>query len=342
MIGGGQAGLAVAYCLQQLGRSALVLDAEVRPGDTWRKRYESLVLFTPSQYCGLPGMPFPAPRDTYPTKDEVAAYLEQYVVDKRLDVRNSCEVESLTLHPSGGRFEIAGAFGSMTAQHVVVATGAFRDPYLPPFAGRLDSSVVQLHSNAYRNPSSVSGRRVAVVGLGNSGAQIAEELCDDHEVTIVTERRPKRIPQRWLGRDIFWWFERAGMIDRVDRVSPRAGRRPSSARLIGTRVPHLLRRGRLALAPRVVGATGDSLELEGGELLTADTVIWATGYRNCYPWLKVPPVLGATGQPQHQQGISSVPGLYFLGVGHLSRKSSMFLGFVGRDAQRLAVAISSS
>lgn len=342
VIGGGQAGLATAHCVQRLNKRVVVLDASPRVGHTWRNRYDSLVLFTPAQYDGLPDSPFPAPRDTYPTKDHVADYLAQYAVDHSIQVQSSCGVTSLKCDAQSGRFEILSPLGSTIAKSVVVATGAFQHPFVPECALQLDCDVHQLHSSEYRNPSSIRGQRVAVVGLGNSGAQIAEELSSDYCVTVSSDRQPKRVPQRWLGKDIFWWLIRAGVIGRTDRREGRSGNSARASRLIGTKVPRLLREGRLSLRPRVTGAAGRSLQFADGSSLEVDTVVWATGYRNDYSWVHVRGVIDGDGIPVHSHGVSIVPGLYFIGVGRLSSKGSMFLGFVGREAERLASIIATT
>lgn len=341
VVGGGQAGLAIAHCAQRRGRQVTVLDAGERIGDAWRERYDSLVLFTPAQYSGLPDTPFPAARDTYPTKDEVAEYLAGYAAEHGLEVRSSCRVHSLTRAPHNHGFVLTTDLGAITARQVVVATGPFQRPYVPEYSAELGPSVHQLHSSEYRNPASVRGRTVTIVGLGNSGAQIAEELSEHFATSVSYDRMPKRFPQRAFGKDIFWWLLRAGSIDRHHETTE-ASSGVGASRLIGTRVPKLLRQGKLARRDRVIDADADRLHFADGTSGSTDTVIWATGYQNDFSWIDVPGAMDAAGLPVHSLGVGAVEGLYYIGLRGLSSNGSAFLGFVGRDAERLADHIARS
>jgi putative flavoprotein involved in K+ transport len=169
-IGGSQAGLAVGYHLRQRSLPFVILDDNHRIGDAWRKRWDSLRLFTPGRYNGLPGMPFPGSASSYPTKDEAADYLEAYAHTFELPVRTGIKVDRLS--KVGDRFEVISGEYKLFAENVVVATGASNNPRVPPFALELDESIVQLHSKEYRNPSQIQEGGVLVVGAGNSGAEI--------------------------------------------------------------------------------------------------------------------------------------------------------------------------
>lgn len=339
VIGGGQAGLAAARCLQRRGADPLVLDASDRIGDAWRRRYDSLVLFTPAQYDSLPDLPFPAPRNTYPSKDQVADYLELYADHHQLRVRSASHVTRLR-QQDDGLFRVDLGAESLPAGSVVIATGALQQPSLPPFATKLPVEIKQLHSSQYHNPGDVNGTSVLVVGAGNSGAQIAEELADRFDVCISFERLPKRLPQRVAGKDIFWWLQRAGVLDRTSDTAGSAETVVGAIPLIGSQLPRLLRDGKLRRVPRVIGASHDGVRTADGASINPSTIIWATGYRNDFSWVDIPHAINTQGQPLQRRGISTNdPRLGFIGLPGLHTKGSAFLGFVGRDADHLATSL---
>ena len=336
VIGAGQAGLAVGACLRQRGIDAVVLDSDIEVGASWRRRYDSLVLFSPAQYDGLPGVPFPAPKDTYPTKDDVADYLAEYAKTNELDVRPGSTVTRVSRHRDAFTVTLDGG-DTMVGDTVVIATGANQVPHVPDFASSLDADVVQLHSSAYRNPASVPDGRLLVVGAGNSGAQIAEELATLRHVVVAYRRLPPRLPQRFLGRDVIHWLVRTGIMHRPSK--PKAGGDPllvATTPLIGSGLPKLVRRGVVERRPRVVDASGRHVGFDDGTSAAVDVVLWATGYRHDFSWIAVDGALAENGAPRHERGVSTVPGLYFVGLPGLHTLGSGFLGFVGRDAEFVA------
>ncbi len=183
VIGGGQAGLAIAYHLAQQHRDFVILDAHERIGDAWRLRWDSLRLFTPAKYDGLPGMPFPGDRLGFPTKDEQADYLEAYAEHFGLPVRTGVHVDRVSR--VGDRFAVEAGARRWEAENVVLATGGHQVPRVPEFAGRLGASVLQVHSSDYRNPAQLRPGPVLVVGMGNSGAEIALDVSATHATTIA-------------------------------------------------------------------------------------------------------------------------------------------------------------
>jgi putative flavoprotein involved in K+ transport len=223
VVGGSQSGLAMAWHLQRQGLRFVVLEAGPEVGHVWRSRWDSLKLFTPAQYDALPGMPFPAPADTYPTKEPVADYLRAYVAAFNLPIRLDARVTRLSKTDDG--FEVQTAGRTYRARRVVVATGPFQVPFVPPMASKLDPAVTQLHSADYRNPQALPDGPVLVVGGGNSGFQIAEELAATRQVDLSIATRYPMLPQRLGGRDLFWWLTRLGLL-RVT-VTSRPGRRMS-------------------------------------------------------------------------------------------------------------------
>ena len=332
VVGAGQAGLAIGWYLARLGLRFQVLEASAELGRSWRSRWDSLTLFTPAQYDALPGMPFPAPADTYPTKEPVADYLRAYADAFRLPVRLNSRVTSLSR--SGDGFEVRTADETFSARRVVVATGPFQVPFVPPAAGGLDSPVTQLHSADYRNPQAPPDGPVLVVGGGNSGLQIAEELSASRRVDVSIGTSPPMLPQRLAGRDLFWWLTRLGLM-RVPAES-RLGRRVQARGefVIGTSRRQLKRAG-VTFRPRLVGADGRTVRFADGSTLDVGVVVWATGYRSDYSWISVPGVV-RNGRVAHRRGVTDVPGLYFLGLSWQHTRGSALLGFLDEDARHIA------
>jgi len=332
VVGAGQAGLAIGWYLARLGLRFQVLEASAELGRSWRSRWDSLTLFTPAQYDALPGMPFPAPADTYPTKEPVADYLRAYADAFRLPVRLNSRVTSLGR--SGDGFEVRTADETFSARRVVVATGPFQVPFVPPAAGGLDSAVTQLHSADYRNPQALPDGPVLVVGGGNSGLQIAEELSASRRVDVSIGTSPPMLPQRLAGRDLFWWLTRLGLM-RVPAES-RLGRRVQARGefVIGTSRRQLKRAG-VTFRPRLVGADGRTVRFADGSTLDVGVVVWATGYRSDYAWISVPGVV-RNGRVAHRRGVTDVPGLYFLGLSWQHTRGSALLGFLDEDARHIA------
>jgi putative flavoprotein involved in K+ transport len=338
VVGGSQAGLAMAWHLARQGLRFVVLEAAPDLGHTWRSRWDSLKLFTPAQYDALPGMAFPAPADTYPTKDPVADYLQAYAAAFDLPVRLDAKVTELR-RLDGGSFEVRTADASYRAGQVVVATGPFQVPFVPPPAAKLDPSVTQVHSADYRNPQALPDGPVLVVGGGNSGFQIAEELAATRTVDLSIATTYPMLPQRRLGRDLFWWLTRLGLL-RVT-VNSRVGQRMSRRDfVIGTNRRRLERAG-VRFRPRLVDAEGRTVRFADHSLLEdVGVVVWATGYRADYAWIHLPDVV-REGHVVHRRGVTEVPGLYFLGLSWQHTRGSALLGFVNDDAAYLAEQISS-
>jgi putative flavoprotein involved in K+ transport len=337
MVGGSQAGLAMAWHLAQQGLRFVVLEAGPEVGHVWRSRWDSLKLFTPAQYDALPGMAFPAPADTYPTKDPVADYLQTYANTFNLPVRLNARVTRLSKTDDG--FEVQTTDNSFRARQVAVATGPFQVPFVPPPAAKLDPSVTQVHSADYRNPQALPAGRVLVVGGGNSGFQIAEELAATRQVELSIATRYPMLPQRLAGRDLFWWLTRLGLM-RVT-VGSRPGRRMSRRDfVIGTNRRQLERAG-VRFRPRLVDADGRTVRFADHSLLEdVGVVVWATGYRPNYDWIHIPGVV-REGHVVHRRGVTEVPGLYFLGLSWQHTRGSALLGFVNDDAAWLADRIAS-
>jgi putative flavoprotein involved in K+ transport len=334
IIGAGQAGLALGHHLARRHANFLIVDAGPEVGAAWRNRWDSLRLFSPAQYDSLPGMPFPAPADTHPGKDQVADYLAGYARHFALPVRLNSPV--LALHrEADGSFVVTTPGETLRARQVVVATGPFQTPFLPPLAGQLDPGVRQLHSAEYRNPDQLpAGGRVLVVGAANSGLQIAAELSERTTVTVAVGAKPPELPQRILGRDLFFWLVKTGFftVPSTARIARRL--RARGDLVIGSRTSDLRRRG-VTFRPRLTGFTGRTATFADGSSTDVDAVVWATGYRPDYSWLHIPGVV-VDGAVRHEAGATDVPGLYFLGLPWQTRRGSALLGFVGADAEVLS------
>jgi len=342
VIGGGQAGLATGHAARLAGLRHLILDAGARTGDTWRDRYDSLTLFTPRAYSRLPGLDLEGDVNGYPTKDEIADYLESYASTFDLPVRHSRPVRRLSATP-GQSLTVETPQGSLKARSVVVATGPFQRPRTPGWAGEL--TVPQFHSAEYRNPGDVQGARVLVVGGGNSGAQIAEELArDGRAVTWAVSAPPRYVPSLVLGRSVFWWLDVTGVLSaHRDSVRGRLLRRRGDP-IFGGELRELISQGRVRQATTAVGAEGshgDRVVFEDGSIVTFEAVVWCTGFVNDYAWLDIDSPIGPDGVPAHRDGISTAdPRVGFVGLGWQFSRNSGLLGGVGSDAPRIVARLS--
>jgi putative flavoprotein involved in K+ transport len=340
VIGGGQAGLSVGYHLAKRGLKFVILDAHARIGDAWRKRWDSLRLFTPARYSSLTGMPFPALPYSFPTKDEFADYLEAYASRFRLPVH--CSRRATSLRRVDGVFRIDTGDQLYEAAQVVIAMSNYQRGRSPGFASQLDSSIVQLHSSDYKNPSQLQPGEVLIAGAGNSGSEIAMELSRSHRVWM-SGRDTGHVPFRIDG---FW--ARLIMLRLVLRVvfhylltirTP-VGRK-ARAKLIHVGGPLIrvkprdLQRVGVRRVAKVIGVRDGLPQLEGGRTLRVTNVVWCTGYHPNFSWIELPAFEG-DGAPRHTGGIvHEVPGLYFVGLHFLYSHSSTMIHGVGRDAKRI-------
>ena len=335
VIGAGQAGLATAWHLSRTGLRYVVLEAAAELGRSWSSRWESLRLFTPAEHDALPGMPFPAPAGTYPGKEAVAAYLRAYATAFDLPVELDARV--VGLRRTGAGFEVGSARRTWSAPQVIVATGPFHVPFVPPEAAGLDGTVTQVHSADYRSAGALPDGPVLVVGGGNSGFQIAAELAATRDVELSVGSAYVALPQRLLGKDLFWWLTRLGLM-RVTAES-RIGRRMQGRGefLIGTDRRTLQRSG-VRFRPRLVEATGRTAGFSDGSSAEVSVVVWATGYRPDYGWIDVPGVV-RDGRIVHHRGVTEVPGLYAVGLSWQHTRGSALLGFVADDAAHVTRAV---
>jgi len=335
VVGGGQAGLAIGYFLSQQGCDFTILEAAAEPAAAWRERWDSLKLFTSARYSGLPGLAFPGDPDRYPTRDEVVDYLTEYARHFDLPVRFGSRVGSSS--KAGERYVVAAGNRTYVADQVVVATGPFQVPVVPQLAADLALEVLQLHSSDYRSADQIPGGSVLVVGGGNSGFQIAEELAETHNVHLSIGSRQKPLPQRVLGRDLFWFLDATGLIRKS--AKSRIGRKLAGRdTLIGPRPGKRVRRHGVQPHGRAVEADGTSVGFDDGSRLDVRTVIWATGFRIDHTWIDLP-IFDGEGRLVHRRGVTDSPGLYFLGLTWQYTRGSALIGFVKEDAEHIAKQI---
>ena len=339
VIGGGQAGLAAGYHLTKRGRSCVILDAEERVGDSWRKRWPSLRLYTPARADGLPGMPFPASRHSFPTGHDMADYLEAYATRFDLPVRNGVHVDALS--KNGKRYLVIAGDGQIEAENVVVATGVMQVPVVPDFAAELDPRIEQLHSTAYRSPTQLQEGGVLVVGASHSGGDIAFEAAQEHR-TILSGRNTGQLPvsvESRRARAIFPLLK--FLATRVLTMDTPIGRkmrpeiRSHGAPLLRVRFADLEAAGVERVFARTVGVKDGMPMLEDGRVVDVSNVVWCTGFRSDYSWIDLPLEYDDGFPRQYRGAVQSLPGLYFVGMLFLHSFSSMLILGAGRDAERV-------
>jgi putative flavoprotein involved in K+ transport len=345
VIGGGQTGLTVGYYLAQFGQPFVIVDAGERIGDSWRQRWDSLRLFTPACYDGLPGWPFPASVWSFPTRDEMADYLQAYAARFDFPIRSGFRVDRL--FRAGNRYILASQDRRIEADNVVVAMSSYQRPTVPEFAMELDASILQLHSDQYRNPAQLRDGGVLVVGAGNSGADIALDVAG-RQPTWLSGRSVGHVPVRLEGvaaRLLLVRLTLRVLFHRVLTVNNSIGRRIQS-RVLSRGGPLIRVKPRdffaagIERVPRVVGASEGLPLLADQRVLTVSNVVWCTGFDPNFSWIDLPD-FRAQEPWRHSGVIPSQPGLYFVGLLFLYAMSSSMIHGVGRDAERVARLISS-
>jgi putative flavoprotein involved in K+ transport len=334
VVGAGQAGLAAGYHLKRAGLSFAILEAGDKPGGSWPGYYKSLTLFSPSRYSGMPGMPFPGPPDRYPTRDEVTAYLRRYAEAFGLPVKVGERVlrAERPAERAGAGFRVLTAGGGeYRARTLIAATGSFSKPHQPRFPNQGAFRGRILHAAEYRNAEAFRGKRVVVVGGGNSAMQIAHELAAIARTTLAT-RSPLRFePQTILGRDVHFWLSVTGLdrlpLGRLFDVSE-----PGAVVDDGTYAA-AVRAGRPDRRSVFSRFTQRGVVWDDGVEDAVDAVVLATGYRPNLDYLRPLGALREDGRPDQRGGVSrAVPGLYFVGLPFQTSFSSATLRGVGPDA----------
>jgi putative flavoprotein involved in K+ transport len=332
VIGGGQAGLTAGYYLCQRQLSFLILDKGSAIGESWKKRYDSLTLFTPRSYSSLPGLSLIGEEIKYPTKDEITDYLSLYANTFSLPMQLNTLVLKLDKEDY---FILSTTQGEFLSRNVIIATGPFQDPYIPDFSQLLSENILQLHSSKYKNPNQLKPGTTLVVGGGNSGAQIAFEISKESKVYLSVGHQLKFLPQDIGNKSIFWWFDKLGILKAnvLSKVGQFIRNKPDP--IFGFELKSQIKIGRVVLKPRVTSAEKNDLFFGDGSRLKVSNLIWSTGFKSDYSWINIPNVLDEKGLPIHQRGITTIHGLFFLGLPWQYRRGSALLQGVGTDAKYL-------
>ncbi len=304
IIGAGQAGLAMGYYLQQGNYNFVLLDEEKRIGDSWRKRYDSLQLFTPRAYCALPGMRLDGNQNEFPTKDEISNYLEAYA--KRFSIPVRLNINVSKIRKKGHAFEVFTPNEMLQSKRVIIASGAFQRPYIPSISQKLSNDTFQIHSSQYQSPIQIPEGSVLVVGGGNSGTQIAAELAKSRDVTIAVSYHLSFLPLKIMGRSIFAWLEKIGLL--YAGINTWRGRwfQKQKDPIFGYECRELIRNGAIALKPKVVNELQNKVVFSDDNTCHVQNVVWSTGFIPNYQWIEVEGKVNQAGLPIHIRGVSGV------------------------------------
>ncbi len=334
IIGAAQAGLSIAYFLKKNQRDFLILDKENEIGASWLNRWDSLSLFTPSEFNNLPGMEFPSPKGYYPSKEDVADYFKKYAREFDFPIKLEILVEGL--EKKDDYFEIKTNKGNLQAKNVIVGTGPFHIPYTPGFARNISPEIFQVHSNYYKNPSQLHPGKAMVVGAGDSGFQILDEISQTNRTVYFSgETNVKVLPQELLGKTLFWWLKKTGILgfNKDHWIGKKLSRNRQP--IIGTDVKAILKRENVVSVGKTIYAKNQIIQTEKAELTNLKNIIWATGYRPNFNWIEGLE-LSKDGYPKHYRGVSNIKGLYFIGLPWLYTRGSATLGGIKKDAAYLA------
>ncbi|HSL46128.1 MAG TPA: NAD(P)/FAD-dependent oxidoreductase [Anaerolineales bacterium] len=332
IIGAGQAGLAIAYHLKQTPLSFQLVDGNARVGNSWRKRYDSLTLFTPRSLSGLPGLALRGDADGYASRDEFADYLENYAKYFGFPIELNTKIkrlERLNGHFCATRFDGQ----EMEARAVVLANGAYQKPVVPSIANDLPGEVSQFSPASYRNPSQIPSGNVVVVGDGATGRDIASELAASHRVYLATGRPRRLMPERIVGVSMWKWLDVLGLL--TAPVESFFGKKMRDMDSFPNRDRDLaaLRRKGIQIMPKLTAANGNTVTFQNGAQAAVNSVIWATGYRDDSEWVHIPEVKDTQGNFVHQRGIAPIRNFYFIGRPWQMTTGSARIYGVSKDAQ---------
>lgn len=340
VIGGGQAGLAMGYYLKKKNIRFVILDKNQHVGDSWRRRYDSLVLFTPRRYSSLPELEMEGLSKEFPTKDDVADYLDSYVKRYGLPIMFNTNVVKLSKQ-SNGSFLLETSSGQINAKQIVVATGAFQKPFIPNIIKK-ESGIFQLHSSEYYSPREVKGTDILVVGGGNSGAQIAVELAKDNNVTIAVGHKFKFLPLKFLGRSVFSWLEIFGLLFAGKDSLKGKWFQKQNDPIFGKELKKLIRSRKVDVKPKVTHVNDAEVHFKDNTRRKFTSIIWSTGFVPSYDWINIEGVISNDGKPIHTRGITHIKGLYFIGLPWQYQRGSALICGVSLDAKYLVPTIISN
>ncbi|CAM1347549.1 flavin-containing monooxygenase [Tenacibaculum insulae] len=335
IIGGAQAGLSMAYHLKKMNKNFIIVDGENEIGASWLNRWDSLKLFTPTEYNHLPGLKFKAKKGHYPTKIEVSNYFKNYVKEFNISVQLNTLITSV--RKTEKCFYVTHKNGEIETQNVIVATGPFHIPYTPPCHTKISEKVLQMHSNYYKNINQLQDGDTLVVGAGDSGYQILDEISknDSRTVYFSGNTKVKSLPQQFLGETLWWWFTLIGFLS-YSKYSWIGKRINSSVQpVIGTDVKEILSRKNVISVGRTKDALNEEIVFEKETVTSIKNIVWATGYRPNFKWIEGLE-LDEDGYPKNYRGVSNIEGLYFIGLPWMFTRGSATLGGVSKDASYLA------
>jgi putative flavoprotein involved in K+ transport len=346
VIGAGQAGLSAGYFLKKNNIDFLILDAGEQVGDSWRNRWDSLRLFTPAKFNGLAGLPFPADPNYFPTKDEMADYLENYVKHFNLPVRNNVKVDALSRE--GNKYCINSGEHHFEAEHVIIAMSNYQVPKIPAFAKDINPEIVQMHSFDYRDMSQLREGSVLVVGAGNSGSELALEAARNNREVWLSGRDTGHIPfniEGTLAKLIMVRLVIRFLFHRILTTSTPIGRRvrpkvvSQGGPLIRNKPKDFVNYG-IKRVPKITGVRDGLPADENDELIDVKNIIWCTGFYPAYSWIDIP--IFKDKEPMQDRGVvKNEPGLYFVGMHFLYSLSSAMVHGAERDAEHVVNIINS-
>jgi putative flavoprotein involved in K+ transport len=333
IIGAGQSGLAIAYYLNKRNANYLIVDANSDIGAPWLKRWDSLKLFTPSEFNNLPGMEFPHEKGHYANKYEVAKYLKSYVSKFKIPIEFNHKITSLKKEK--GVFTLKSSQQKFEAKNVIIATGPFHKPFTPSFHTKIAKDITQLHSEYYKSPDQLQEGPTLVVGAGDSGVQILNEISQTGKLVYFSgNTNIISIPQEILGKTLWWWFQKTGFLS-AHKYSW-IGRKLSKGvqPVIGTKAKTLFQKPNITCVGRTLDANAQTLFFEKQENTDIKNIVWATGFKPNFKWIDGIE-LDDNHYPKNYRGVSDIEGLYFLGLPWLYTRGSATLGGVKKDAEYL-------
>ena len=338
VIGAGQAGLATAYHLKQASLSFHLIDGNARVGDSWRKRYDSLTLFTPRSLSELPGLTLEGDPNGYASRAEFADYLERYAIHFKFPTELNTRIESL--ERMNGHFCATRFNGQeIEAKAVVLANGSYQKPIVPSSSKALSKYVQQFSAATYRNPAQIPSGNVVVVGDGATGRDIASELAETHLVYLATGKPRRLMPERILGVSTWKWLEILGLL--TAPIESFLGKKMRDMDSFPNRDRDFaaLRRKGIQIMPKLTEANGNTVTFQNGVRAPVNSVIWAAGYRDDSNWVHIPEVKDAHGNFVHQKGIAPIQKFYFIGRPWQITTGSARIYGVSQDAELITKEI---
>lgn len=337
VIGGGQAGISIGYYLKKTAKKFLILDKGSEVGESWKKRYDSLILFTPRIYSSLPGMEMEGDKHGFPTKDEMADYLKKYA--QKFDLPIQLGTEVINVVKQKDIFLIKTSKEELIAKNLVIATGPFQIPNIPPFSKKLSNKIFQIHSSQYRNFTQLADGSVLVVGGGNSGAQIAVELSKQRRTYLSHSKKFTFLPLIFNKKSIFWWFDKLGILKASNTSFLGKFMQKKGDPIFGYELKQEIKQNNVVLKERVMDVKDDKIVFNDLSSITVNNIIWATGFTFQLPWIDIKDIYDKEGKLIHHRGKTQIEGLYFIGLPWQYRRGSALLQGVGYDAKYIVKRI---